>query len=223
MRRWPSLLVALLPLGACAGRPAPAPVAYQPAPPVYAAGTGCGPALDQLQRTETFLAGEPGTVGNVYTGGMPFIPPRGPIGGALLLGALAAQSASAPAAGDYVGRRRADTRDDPPSLLRSIAGDLVLEAETLAGTQAAAEVLQSCSGTEQAGQTARRIAERVAARGALLDQGVALVAPAEPMRLMPGSEIRALADAVRRRREATLAALAALERTPAVGTAATGE
>jgi hypothetical protein len=67
-----------------------------------------------------------------------------------------------------------------------------------------------------AAPTARRIAERAAARGALLDQGLALVAPAQPMRLMPGSEVRGVAEALRRRREETLAVLASLETPRAV-------
>jgi hypothetical protein len=217
MRRSWALLLAVLPLAACAGNaPPPRTAATAPAPQVFTSGEGCAPALEQLQRAEAFFAAEPGTVGNVYAGGMPFIPPRGPIGGALLLGALAAQAASAPATGDYAGRRRADTRDDGPSLLRSIGGDLLLEAEYLASAQAAAEVLSACPDAMAAVPTARRVAERAAARGSLLDQGLALVAPAQPMRLMPGSEVRGMAEALRRRREEALAVLTALETPPTV-------
>ncbi|MGG5820120.1 hypothetical protein [Falsiroseomonas sp. HW251] len=195
-----------------------------PAPQIFTSGTGCTPAREQLQRADTFFAAQPGSVGNVYAGGMPFIPPRGPIGGALLLSALAAQSVSAPDAADYAGRRRADTRDDQPSLLRSVGGDLLLEAELLATTQAAAEVMLACDDAAEAAPLARRIAERASARAAQLDQGVALVAPAQPMRLMPGSELRGLAETLRRRRAEALETLARLERAGRpVGMAAVAE
>jgi len=199
------MLFAALALTGC-GRSASTPATRS-----AVAGDACSVARTQIAEAQAFFAGDLGSVGNARSR-TPVIPPRGPIGGAIMLGALAVQSATAPASDDYLGRRRDEAGQDGAILLRGIGGDLLLESEEMAAAQAAAETLAACPDIPQVLNSSRLVAARAVLRGALLDRGVALVAPeSAPGRLVPGAEARRLAESTRQRREALIASLSALE------------
>ena len=182
-----------------------------PATRTAPAGDACSVARTRIAEAHAFFASDLGSIGNARSRS-PVIPPRGPIGGAIMLGALAIQSASGPASDDYLGRRRDEAGEDAATLLRGIGGDLLLESEEMAAAQAAVETLATCPDIAQVLRSSRVISARVVLRGALLDRGVSLVAAEGTTgRLLPGAEARRLAESTRQRREALIASLQGLE------------